>query len=274
MTLQNRWLVLLAGAGNMGAALLAGWLERGLDRSASIVQDPSPPPATRGAARPHGIAGQRQLGALPEPPAVIVVAVKPQVMDEVFPPLAQLAGQEHGRAVDRGRTDHRRLRAASCANGTAVIRSMPNTPAAIGRGITRGRRQRARDAGAAPGLRRPAARRRRGGLGRRRGPARCRHRRLGLGPAYVFYLAECLARPASRPGWRPSWPEAGALDGVGRRRTVAPFRPRRRYAAPERDLARRHHFAALQVLMAETGLPKLMREAVAAATQRSRELAK
>ena len=98
----------------MGAALLAGWLERGLDPARILVQDPAPPPRAKALLDRHGIAAQAAIGALPEPPAVIVVAVKPQVMDEVFPPLAKLAGKEHGRALHRRRADHRRLRAASC----------------------------------------------------------------------------------------------------------------------------------------------------------------
>src|SRR5262245_24876936 len=93
MTLNIDGTLLLAGAGNMGAALLAGWLERGLAPARILVQDPAPPPRASDLLARHGLAAQAAIGALPEPPGVIVVAVKPQVMDEVFPPLARLTGR-------------------------------------------------------------------------------------------------------------------------------------------------------------------------------------
>src|SRR5262245_24097432 len=135
MTLNIDGTLLLAGAGNMGAAMLAGWLERGLDPARIIVQDPAPAPRSKELLDRHGLAAQARLPGLPQPPAVIVVAVKPQVMDEVFPPLARLAGKATVvLSIAAGRTIagfERHL-----APGVAVVRSMPNTPAAIGRGIT------------------------------------------------------------------------------------------------------------------------------------------
>src|SRR5262245_12963537 len=93
MTLKTDGPLVLAGAGNMGAALLAGWLERGLDPSAVLIQDPSPPPATLALFEPYGLRATPRLEAPSAPPAVIVVAVKPQIMDEVFSALARHAGQ-------------------------------------------------------------------------------------------------------------------------------------------------------------------------------------
>src|SRR5688572_28917816 len=125
MTLEVDGSLLLAGAGNMGAALLAGWLERGLDPSRILVQDAAPPPRAKALLDRHGIAAQPATGGRREPPAVIVVAVKPQVMDEVFPPLAQLAGKSTVvLSIAAGRTIagfERHL-----PKGSAVIRSMPN----------------------------------------------------------------------------------------------------------------------------------------------------
>src|SRR5690349_2717532 len=94
MSLKIDGTLLLAGAGNMGVAMLAGWLEGGLAPALTIVQDPAPPPRTKELLDRHGIKAQGAIASLPKPPAVIVVAVKPQVMDEVLPPLAKLAGKD------------------------------------------------------------------------------------------------------------------------------------------------------------------------------------
>ena len=84
--------LVLVGAGNMGGALLAGWLERGLDPKMIAVQDPGPPPAMQALLDRHGIAVSSRV-ELAEPVAVLLVAVKPQVMEQVFPPLARLVGR-------------------------------------------------------------------------------------------------------------------------------------------------------------------------------------
>src|SRR5262245_59875223 len=122
MTLQIDGTLLLLGAGNMGSAMLAGWLEQGLAPAQIIVQDPAPPPRTQELLEKRGITARATVASLPEPPAVIVVAVKPQVMDEVFPPLAKLAGKATVvLSIAAGRT------IASFAKhlpvGTAVVRA-------------------------------------------------------------------------------------------------------------------------------------------------------
>jgi pyrroline-5-carboxylate reductase len=85
MALRIDGTLLLAGAGNMGLAMLAGWLERGLDPKCIVVQDPNPPPRARELIQEHGIDLRPAVGSMREPPAVLVVAVKPQAMDAVFP---------------------------------------------------------------------------------------------------------------------------------------------------------------------------------------------
>ena len=96
----------------------------------------------------------------------------------------------------------------------------------------------------------------------------------GSGPAYVFYLAECLAEAGVKAGLPPElaqklarWTVAGAGELLHRSDLGADLL-RQNVTSPGGTT-----FAALQVLMAQDGLAKLMREAVAAATQRSRELA-
>jgi pyrroline-5-carboxylate reductase len=273
MSLEIDGPLLLAGAGNMGYALLSGWLARGLDPDRIIVQDPAPPPRAKELLREHGIQARANVGSLPEPPAVLVVAVKPQVVDEVFPPLAQLVRERTVvLSVAAGRTlssFEQHLPARS-----AVIRSMPNTPASVGRGIT---------VAVANDFVTSEQRKVCDVLLRAVGEvAWIKEERLldavtavsGSGPAYVFYLAECLAEAGIKAGLPAElaqklarWTVAGAGELL-HRADLAPDLLRQNVTSPGGTT-----FAALQVLMAPNGLAKLMREAVAAATQRSRELA-
>jgi pyrroline-5-carboxylate reductase len=274
MTLKLDGPLLLAGAGNMGFALLSGWLERGLDPASVIVQDPAPPPRVKEQLDRHGIKARAEVRSLPQPPAVLLVAVKPQVIDQVFPPLAQLARKNTvvvsvaaGRRMD-GLEAH-------LAPDIAVVRAMPNTPASVARGIT-----------VAVGNRHltPAQRETCDQLLRAVGEvAWVQDEGLmdavtavsGSGPAYVFYLAECLAKagvdaglPADLAQRLARWTVAGAGELLHRSDLDAATL-RQNVTSPNGTT-----FAALQVLMDEGGLSKLMREAVAAATRRSRELAK
>jgi pyrroline-5-carboxylate reductase len=275
MTLQIEGTLLLAGAGNMGSAMLAGWLQEGLAPAQIIVQDPAPPARAKELLSRHGLIARAAVSSLPDPPAVIMVAVKPQVMDEVFPGLAKLVGKSTVvLSIAAGRTIASFAR--HLPEGTAVVRAMPNTPAAVGRGITVGvpnahvtLQQRATcdallhaigevswiddesliDAVTAVS---------------------------GSGPAYVFYLVECLADAAMKAGLPPELAQKLA------RSTVAGSGELLHRSDLSADVLRQNvtspggtTYAALQVLMAgDGGLSKLMREAVAAAARRSRELAK
>ena len=273
MTLRIDGTLLLAGAGNMGLAMLAGWLERGLDPKQIVVQDPSPPQRAKDLIKKHGIDLRASVGSLREPPAVVVVAVKPQSMDQAFPPLAQLSRQSTivlsvaaGRRID-GFERH-------LPKGTPVVRCMPNTPASIGRGIT-----------AAVGNAHvtPARRNICDALLRAVGEVVWVDEEglldavtavSGSGPAYVFYLAECLAEAGIKAGLAPELAHKLArctVSGAGEllhRSDLPPDVLRQNVTSPNGTT-----FAALQVLMADNGLAKLMREAVGAATRRSRELA-
>src|SRR5262245_62066227 len=137
MTLKTDGPLVLAGAGNMGAALLAGWLERGLDPRAVLIQDPAPPPATLALFERYALKASPRLEAPSAPPAVLVVAVKPQIMDDVFPALARHAGQRRGVvAFGAGRTFAGFAR--HLEGGGAVVRDSPNTPGALARGVRGG----------------------------------------------------------------------------------------------------------------------------------------
>ena len=202
MTLQNVGSLVLAGAGNMGAALLAGWLDGGLEPQRVLIQDPSPPPTTLALLDRYGLRASASLLALPASPAVIVVAVKPQIMDQVFPALARHAGAETVvLSIAAGRTlagFERHL-----APTAAVVRAMPNTPAAIARGITV----------AVPNAHvTPAQRQLCDALLRAVGEVEWVAEEglldpvtavSGSGPAYVFHLAECLAAAGVKAGLAP-----------------------------------------------------------------------
>jgi pyrroline-5-carboxylate reductase len=272
MTVALKGLLLLAGAGKMGGALLAGWLARGLDPQRVLVQDPAPPPEVKALLEKHGLAAYPWIDVLAEPPAVIVMAVKPQSIEDVLRPLAKMAGPDTlVLSIAAGRTI-RSLEACLPA-GTAVVRSIPNTPAAIGCGITV----------CCPNAHVTGDQR-----------AQCEallsavgevgwivDERLidaatavsGSGPAYVFLLAECLAEAGKAAGLEETLARRLAnatLTGAGRLLRESGLEPaelRRNVTSPHGTTA-----AALSILMSEDGLQPLLTKAVLAAAKRSREL--
>jgi pyrroline-5-carboxylate reductase len=265
--------LVLAGAGNMGGAMLAGWLEGGLDPKRIVVQDPSPPPRIAELLAKHGVKTVTTLSPSQTPPSVLLMAVKPQIMDEVFPPLAKLAGPDTVvLSIAAGKTIagfERHL-----PKGSAVVRSIPNTPASVGRGITVAaanahvtQRQKALCNGLLAAI---------GEVAWVDDEALIDPVTAvsGSGPAYVFYLAECLAEAGVKAGLAPDlaaklarWTVAGAGELLHRSDQPAGVL-RQNVTSPNGTT-----FAALQVLMGEKGLQPIMTEAVIAATKRSKELA-
>jgi pyrroline-5-carboxylate reductase len=263
--------LLLVGAGRMGGALLEGWLKLGLEPAAVAVRDPAPSAETRARLEERGIALNPAPGGAP--PAVVVLAVKPQMLDEALPALrADLGPGTLVISILAGVTLARL--GAGLPAGAAVVRAMPNTPAAIGRGITvavangavgAGQRATAEALLAATGE-----------------FAWVDDEALmdavtavsGSGPAYVFLLAESLARAGAAAGLpaelaarlaRATVAGSGALLAAS---AEAPAELRRAVTSPGGTTA-----AALAVLMGEGGLDPLLERAVAAAAARSRELA-
>lgn len=274
MTLELDGTLLLAGAGKMGGAMLAGWLDRGLPPARVVVQDPSPPPEVESLIQRHGIRRAASVDRLEAPPAVIVAAVKPQAMEAVLPGLAGLAGpQTLVLSIAAGKT---------IANfeghfgaGAAIVRAMPNTPAAIGRGITGAVASRATSAAQkalATSLLEAV-----GEVGWVEDEALMDAVTAvsGSGPAYVFLLAEALAAAGRAQGL-----DAALADRLARA-TVAGAGELLHRSAESAEQLRRNvtspggtTAAALGVLMrADGGVPALLEEAVAAATKRGRELA-
>ena len=262
----------LIGAGKMGGAMIAGWLERGLDPKLVYVQDPGPPPEVAALLAKHDIRVHATLPASMPEPAVLLIAVKPQVMDEVFPPVAKRAGKSTVvLSVAAGRTMAGFAR--HLPEGTAIIRSIPNTPAAVGRGITvccpnphvtSGQRELAQALLSAVGQ-----------VGWVDDEAQIDTATAvsGSGPAYVFLLAEALAKAGIAAGLAPDLARRlgdATVAGAGEllhRSGEDPAVLRKNVTSPGGTTA-----AALAVLMSEQGLQPLMDAAVAAAAKRSREL--
>ncbi len=123
--------LLLVGGGRMGSALLAGWREQGL--SEAIVIDPSPEAAKLGGGGVKRFASPHDIPAGFRPEAVIL-AVKPQTAAQALPAYARFAGPVVFISIMAGKTVH----AIGHMLGVkaAIVRAMPNTPAAVRQGIT------------------------------------------------------------------------------------------------------------------------------------------
>jgi pyrroline-5-carboxylate reductase len=253
----------------MGGALLAGWLRQGLDPAHVFIQDPAPAPEAASLMASHGIRVARHEARLA--PAVIVLAVKPQLIDEALPPLAaHLGPQTVVLSIAAGWTLANL--AALLPPGTAIVRAMPNTPAAIGQGMT--------VACASEGVSRDQALLC-GGLLEAVGEVIWIDDEglmdavtavSGSGPAYVFLLAECLTEAGVKAGLEPELAARLAratVSGAGellRRSDLTAAELRQNVTSPKGTTA-----AALKVLMGKDGFTQLLKRAVKAAAKRSRE---
>jgi len=260
--------VLLIGCGRMGGSLVRGWLDSGaVDRPVAV--DPAPP------ALPAGVAVVADLAQLPDPlPDTILLAVKPQMLDAVLPVLKpRLPASALVISIAAGK--NLAYFADRLGSSVAVVRTMPNTPAAIGRGIT--------VCCAAPTVS-PSQRATAGSLMAAVGQvAWVEDESLmhavtavsGSGPAYVFLLIEALAEAGVAAGLPADLAQALARATVAGSGELAgkssdnPAKLRADVTSPGGTTA-----AALRVLMDAGGLGDLMKHAVAAAAARSEELAK
>ncbi len=266
--------LLLAGAGKMGGAFLSGLLAHGLDPKHIIVQDPDPPAEEAAFLAKHGIAVHASIGELPQPPAVLLLAVKPQVMDAVLSPLAKICGPD---TLVLSIAAGRRIESleAHVPHPIAVVRAMPNTPAAIRRGITVA----VSNANTSPSQKALASEI----LSAVGDVAWVDDEAFldpvtavsGSGPAYVFLLSECLAEAGVAAGLDAKLAEKLAratIIGAGvllEQSNLDAKTLREHVTSPGGTTA-----AALSVLMGPVGLKELMVKAVDAATQRGRELAR
>jgi pyrroline-5-carboxylate reductase len=273
MSIEVDGQVLLAGAGKMGASLLTGWLNWGLDPASILVQEPLLQDDAAEIVRTRGLKAAAKFLSLDRAPAVIVAAVKPQMMDTVFPALAKLAGPKTvvlSIAAGKSIASFEK----HLAPGTAVVRAMPNTPAAIGRGIT----------GAVGNVHVSDAQKAMCNdlLGAVGAVVWVKSETLidaitavsGSGPAYVFYLTECLAKAGVAAGLDAELAlqlARATVSGSGEllyRSDLDPAILRKNVTSPGGTTA-----AALNVLMRDAdGLQQLMTEAVLAAQKRGLEL--
>ncbi|MGI3210861.1 pyrroline-5-carboxylate reductase [Roseovarius tibetensis] len=258
--------LVLLGCGKMGSAMLQGWLADGLPPASVWVIDPNPSDWLRET-------GVRINADLPEAPAIVLVAVKPQMMGDALPVLR-----------DRGNGETLFISVAAgtpisvfeqaLGQSTPIVRAMPNTPAAIGRGITsiignahatEAQLDQAdmllRAVGQVVRLETEDQMDAVTGLS-------------GSGPAYVFHMIECMAKAGEAQGLAPDLAmqlAQATVAGAGALAEAADETPaelRRNVTSPNGTTQ-----AGLEVLMNETdGLPPLMARTVAAAAGRSRDL--
>jgi pyrroline-5-carboxylate reductase len=262
----KRGLVLL-GCGKMGSAMLAGWLAEGVPPSSVWVLDPRPSDWLKDI-------GVHLNEGMPDAPAVALIAVKPQMMGDALPALQALGG---------GGTLFISVAAGIQIAGfedvlganSPIIRAMPNTPAAVGKGITAIIGNGQADAGAlamAEALLSAV-----GEVVRLENEAQMDAVTgvSGSGPAYVFHLIEAMAAAGEAQGLPPALAMQLATTTVAGAGALAkesdesPAQLRINVTSPAGTTA-----AALEVLMDETrGFPPLLRDAVKAAADRSKELA-
>ncbi len=258
--------LVLLGCGKMGSAMLQGWIEGGLPPVSVWVIDPKPSDWLRGT-------GVTINADLPDHPAIVLIAVKPQMMGDALPSIAAMGGGQTLFVSVAAGTPIAAFEAAF-GDDSPIIRAMPNTPAAVAKGIT---------AIVGNAETTPAQL----DLADTLLSAVGQVVRLdsedqmdavtgvsGSGPAYVFHMIECLAAAGETEGLTPDLAMqlakatvagAGALAETA---DEAPDQLRVNVTSPNGTTQ-----AGLEVLMDEAnGLPPLMRTTVAAATNRSKEL--
>ena len=264
--------LVLLGAGKMGGAMMEGWLAAGVVPSQLVVFDPAPPKEIVSLIKNHGLSHNPDIASLTNVD-VILTAVKPQIMDKALETVLPLKSQNPLiLSIAAGKTIA--SFEAHFGKGASIIRTIPNTPAAVGRGITamaansnvsKAQTELAStllasigdvvtvsdedQIDAVTGL-------------------------SGSGPAYVFYMTECLAKAGEAQGLNPVLAmqlARATVEGAGelmRATGIEAQTLRQNVTSPNGTT-----HAGLEVLMAKDGLEMLMEKTVEAATRRSRELA-
>jgi pyrroline-5-carboxylate reductase len=267
---EFRGTLVLVGAGKMGSAMLDGWLARGLSPKKITVIEPQPVKAVKALAR-RGVKlnPKDKVGVA----SAIVIAVKPQSAPEALPPLARYIDKATlVLSIMAGRTIG--FLEKSLPAGTAIVRAMPNTPAAIGRGISvavanakisKRQRKQASDLLSAIGKVEWVV---------DEALMDAVTALSGSGPAYIFLLAECMARGGIAAGLPAELATRLARETVAgsaellHRSDLDAATLRQNVTSPGGTTA-----AALEVLMGPGGFDQLLTQAIAAATHRSRDLA-
>ena len=264
--------LLLFGAGKMGAAMLRGWLKSGVSGKDVTIIDPFISDDIRAIEADHGCIVNPAAADI-APPQVLVLAIKPQMLDEASELLnAVLTEQTLVISILAGKTIADVTSRIPAAR--AVIRAMPNTPAAVGRGIT--------GLAASESVEEAQKAMAEALLGSIGTVAWLDNEAMidavtavsGSGPAYVFYMVECLAKAAMAVGFDEPMAMQFAratIEGAGELLHSEPATNaatlRKNVTSPGGTTA-----AALEVLMAEDGLEPLLQRTVEAAKRRAGEL--
>ncbi|WP_417428251.1 pyrroline-5-carboxylate reductase [Kiloniella sp.] len=270
----NDGTLLLVGCGKMGGAMLQGWLDRGLVGSQVAIIDPSAKAAYMQPFVKQGVQAVETLEELSGSfnPDYILFAVKPQMIDATITSYHPYAEQG---AVILSVIAGKQISFFEKHLGadTAIVRTMPNTPAAVSRGMTvLYANQNVSEEQAIVCEQLMAA------VG---GTAWLEDESQidavtgvsGSGPAYIFYLAECLAQAGVDAGLPKELAQKLAdttVSGAGellRLSNDSPSQLRINVTSPNGTTQ-----AGLNVLMADDGLQPVMSKTVAAAAKRSKEL--
>ncbi len=266
--------LLLAGCGKMGEAMLSGWIERGIPPENVIIVEPNDETARR-LRDTYGISTYANPDEIPRnaSPGFVIFAVKPQMMDKVAPAYARFTGPETAfLSIAAGKTVAYFENALG--QDAVIVRAMPNTPAAVRRGITVAfPNDRVSDA------QRTAC----DNLLQAVGSVEWTDHEntidavtalSGGGPAYVFLLTEVMAEAGKQAGLPDALAERLAretVSGAGELMRLSDETPatlRVNVTSPAGTTAE-----ALAILMADDGMQPLMTKAIAAAKKRSEELA-
>ncbi len=262
--------LVLVGAGKMGQAMLDGWLARELNARRLLVIEPQPVKTIKALTRRGATLNAKDKA---KPAGAIVIAVKPQTAPEAVPPLKAYVGKTTlVLSIMAGRT--LAFLQSALPPDTAIVRAMPNTPAAIGRGIT-----------VAVANRKVSTRQRKlaSDLLAAIGTVEWVSDKSlmdavtavsGSGPAYIFLLAEAMTKAGIAAGLPAPLAAKLARETVAgsgellHRSDLDAVTLRQNVTSPGGTTA-----AALAVLMGPGGFDELLTKAIAAATRRGRELA-
>jgi pyrroline-5-carboxylate reductase len=266
--------LVLVGAGKMGGALLAGWLDQGLAPEGVFLRDPTPPAEIAQLVAEKGLRLNLPFDEMAVAPRIVILAVKPQIMDAVLPDLRSLVRPGTLFLSIAAGVDLRRLDEL-LGGGAAIVRAMPNTPAAVGKGITAvigndlvtaDDREVCEDLLETVGEVVWLA---------QENQMDAVTALSGSGPAYVFALAETMTAAGESLGLDPKLAAQLArmtIAGAGAMLEALPEDAatlRQNVTSPGGTTA-----AALDVVLGSDGLAQLMRAAMTAARDRSRELSK
>jgi pyrroline-5-carboxylate reductase len=264
--------LVLVGAGKMGGAMLEGWIRSGVDPAKIAIIDPAPPPQIEKLIQDKKLRFNTDPGKLRDC-EIVVIAVKPQSAGEAMP---QIAALKSSRPLVLSVVAGKRIAFFETYFGAdaAIVRSMPNTPAAVGRGITAispNRHVSAAQKSLAEALL--------SAVGEVVTVSKEAHLDAvtaisGSGPAYVFYLTECMVEAGKKLGLSEELATRLAratVAGSGElmMRSGLPAATLRQNVTSPKGTTH----AALQVLMRQNGMMALLEEALREAEKRSRELA-